>query len=44
MDRVTAFIATASPVFGTDGTKVKDGLVADDIVTNKYINPAIKLG
>jgi hypothetical protein len=44
MDRVTAFIATASPVFTSTGAKVKDGLVADDIVTNKYINPAIKLG
>jgi len=44
MDRVTAFIATASPVFISTGSKVKDGLVADDIVTNKYINPAIKLG
>lgn len=44
MDRVTAFIATATPVFTSTGAKVKDGLVADDIVTNKYINPAIKLG
>ena len=44
MDRVTAFIATAAPVFTSTGAKVKDGLVADDIVTNKYINPAIKLG
>ena len=44
MDRVTAFIATAAPVFTSTGSKVKDGLVADDIVTNKYINPAIKLG
>ena len=44
MDRVTAFIATASPVFTSTGSKVKEGLVADDIVTNKYINPAIKLG
>jgi hypothetical protein len=44
MDRVTAFIATATPVFTSTGSKVKDGLVADDIVTNKYLNPAIKLG
>jgi hypothetical protein len=44
MDRVTAFIETASPVFTSTGAKVKDGLVADDLVTNKYINPAIKLG
>jgi hypothetical protein len=44
MDRVTKFIATATPVFTSTGAKVKAGLVADDIVTNKYINPAIKLG
>jgi hypothetical protein len=44
MDRVTAFIATAAPVFTSTGSEVKEGLVADDIVTNKYINPAIKLG
>jgi len=44
MDRVTAFIATATPVFTSTGAKVKEGLVADDIVTNKYIDPAIKLG
>ncbi len=44
MDRVTAFIETATPVFTSTGSKVKEGLVADDIVTNKYLNPAIKLG
>lgn len=44
IDRVTAFIATAIPVFTSTGSKVKDGLVADDIVTNKYLNPAIRLG
>jgi len=43
-ERVTAFIATATPVFTSTGSKVKEGLVAEDIVTNKYINPAIKLG
>jgi hypothetical protein len=44
IDRVTKFIATATPVYTATGGKVKDGLVADDIVTNKYIDPAIKLG
>jgi hypothetical protein len=44
MDRVTKFIATATPVYTATGGKVKAGLVADDIVTNKYIDPAIKLG
>ena len=44
MDRVTAFIEIATPVFTSTGAKVKEGLVADDLVTNKYINPEIKLG
>ena len=44
MDRITKFIATATPVFTSTGAKVKAGLVGEDIVTNKYINPAIKLG
>jgi hypothetical protein len=44
MDRITKFIVTATPVFTSTGAKVKDGLVAEDIVTNKYIDPAIKLG
>ena len=42
--RVTEFIAKAIPVFTKTGTKVKEGLVAGDIVTNKYIDPTIKLG
>ncbi len=44
MDRVTAFIATATPVFTGSGFKVKEGLTAQDLVTNKYIDPTIKLG
>ena len=43
MDRVTKFIATATPVYTATGAEVKEGLVAEDIVTNKYINPEIKL-
>ena len=43
MDRVTKFIEIATPVFTSTGSKVKEGLVADDIVTNKYIDPSIKL-
>ena len=43
IDRVTKFIEVAAPVFTSTGAKVKDGLVADDIVTNKYIDPSIKL-
>jgi hypothetical protein len=42
--RVTDFIKVATPVFTATGSKVKEGLVADDIVTNKYIDPSITLG
>jgi hypothetical protein len=42
-DRVTSFIEVAAPVFTKSGAKVKDGLVADDVVTNKYIDTNIKL-
>jgi hypothetical protein len=44
IDRVTKFIETATPVYTATGGKVKDGLTAEDVVTNKYIDPAIKLG
>lgn len=44
IDRVTKFIEVAAPVFTSTGAKVKDGLVAEDVVTNKYIDPSIKLG
>jgi hypothetical protein len=43
-DRVTKFIETATPVYTSTGAVVKEGLTAADIVTNKYINPSIKLG
>jgi hypothetical protein len=43
MDRVTKFIEVATPVFTSTGSKVKEGLVADDIVTNKYIDTSIKI-
>jgi hypothetical protein len=43
LDRVTKFIEVAGPVFTSTGSKVKEGLVADDVVTNKYIDPSIKL-
>lgn len=43
MDRVTKFIEVAAPVFTSTGSKVKEGLVAEDVVTNKYIDPSIKL-
>jgi len=43
LDRVTKFIEVAAPVFTSTGSKVKDGLTAEDVVTNKYIDPSIKL-
>ena len=44
LDRVTAFIETALPVFTATGSKPNADLKAEDIVTNKYIDPSIKLG
>jgi hypothetical protein len=44
IDRVTKFIEIATPVFANSGSKVKEGLTAEDVVTNKYIDPSIKLG
>ena len=44
IDRVTKFIEVAAPVFTASGSKVKAGLTAADVVTNKYINADIKLG
>ena len=44
LDRITKFIATATPVYTATGAKVKAGLTPADIVTNEYIDPAIKLG
>jgi hypothetical protein len=44
LQRVTDFIALATPVYETTGAKVKDGLTAEDIVTNEFIDPSIKLG
>ena len=44
LDRVTKFIEVAGPVFKASGGAVKEGLVAEDLVTNKYIDPSIKLG
>ena len=43
IDRVTKFIEVAGPVLASTGAKVKDGLVPDDIVTNKYIDSSINL-
>lgn len=44
LDRVTKFIETAIPVYTETGAKLKEALVAEDLVTNKYIDSSIKLG
>ena len=44
LQRVTEFIALAEPVYATTGAKVKEGLTAEDIVTNEFLDPSIKLG
>lgn len=44
LQRVTDFIALAEPVYTKTGAKVKEGLTAEDIVTNEFIDPNIKLG
>ncbi len=41
--RVDAFITKATKVYEAEGTKVKAGLKADDLVTNEFIDPSIKL-
>ena len=44
IDRVNDFIAKASPIFSAEGGKVKDNLVAEDLVTNEFIDPTVSLG
>ncbi len=41
LDRVNALIALAIPVYTAQGTPPKDGVKAEDIVTNKFIDPDI---
>ncbi|MGB8861798.1 MAG: ABC transporter substrate-binding protein [Ilumatobacteraceae bacterium] len=43
MDRVNELIALAVPIYEAQGAKTKDGLKAEDIVTNQFIDPSIKL-
>ena len=42
-DRVAELIKLAIPVYTAQGATPKDGLVPDDIVTNQFIDPSIKL-
>ena len=43
IDRVTSFIEKATPIFTAEGSRVKDGLVADDLVTNEFIDDSVSL-
>ncbi|MEQ1701372.1 MAG: ABC transporter substrate-binding protein [Ilumatobacteraceae bacterium] len=43
MDRVNELIALAIPIYEAQGAKPKEGLKAEDIVTNQFIDPSIKL-
>lgn len=41
--RVEAFIGKATPIYQAEGSKMKEGLTAADIVTNEFIDPSVKL-
>ena len=41
--RVDELIALAVPIYEAQGAKPKEGLKAEDIVTNQFIDPSIKL-
>jgi hypothetical protein len=43
MDRVADFVTTAVPIYETAGAKLKEGLTAEDLVTNEFIDPSISL-
>lgn len=42
-DRVNSFIEDVAPVLEKAGKQVKDGLTAQDIVTNEFLDPAVHL-
>ena len=41
---VNDLIAIAGPIFAAQGKPIKDGLKAEDVMTNQFIDPAIGLG
>ena len=43
LDRVNSLIELAVPIYTAQGATPKDGVTADDIVTNKFIDPSIGL-
>jgi hypothetical protein len=43
LDRVNALIELAVPIYTAKGTPPKEGVTADDIVTNQFIDPNIGL-
>lgn len=42
--RVNDFISKATPIYLAEGENVKNGLVAEDLVTNAFIDPGVSLG
>ena len=43
LDRVNALIELAVPIYTAQGASPKEGVTADDIVTNQFIDPSIGL-
>jgi len=43
LDRVNSLIELAVPIYTAQGATPKDGVTADDIVTNQFIDPSIGL-
>ena len=43
LDRVNALIELAVPIYTAQGSPPKDGVTADDIVTNQFIDDSIGL-
>ena len=43
MDRVNGLIELATPIYTALGTTPKEGLTAEDIVTNQFLDPSIHL-
>jgi hypothetical protein len=43
MAELTDLIAKSAPIFTAQGLAPKEGLTAEDIATNQFIDPSIKL-
>lgn len=44
LTRINDFISKASPIYVAEGEKVQDGLAAEDLVTNAFIDSKVSLG